>query len=258
MFLVSKLIPLLCFPLGLACFGSLLAAIFGWLGHRRRAIACSLLSFSVLYLGALSPVSRILLRGLESRYLQAETYPKSQAIVILGGAGVPLAPPRLHPETNFFGDRLLYGSLLFHQGLAPRIVVTGGVIRLYTNLQQSEASINARILREYFAVDSADIMLADESWNTREDALGVKRKFAAAGLAPEIILVTSAAHMPRAVALFRKQGFTVHPAPADFHTSRDSEFRLIQLLPEEASLYETWYALHEYLGYAAYRLFGWI
>lgn len=258
LFLLSKIIPLLLFPVGFACIAGVASAGFAWFGRKRAAVLSALAGAGVLYLASLWPVSRALLRGLEGRYSQALAYPPSPAIVVLGGAGLPRIPPRLHPETNAYGDRPAYGAMLFRKGLAPRIVLTGGTIPLFSDLTQSEASVNAEILAEYFGIDTAAMVLAEGSRNTREDALRVRGKFDSLGLPREIILVTSAAHMPRSVALFRKQGFVVHPAPTDFRATKQSGFKAINLLPDEGALATTCYALHEHLGYAAYRMLGWL
>ena len=55
------------------------------------------------------------------------------------------------------------------------------------------------------------------SINTRENALDSYGLLAPRGIR-RIILVTSALHMPRAAVAFRKAGFDVIPAPADFVT----------------------------------------
>jgi uncharacterized SAM-binding protein YcdF (DUF218 family) len=257
-YLLSKLLPVLLFPLGLALAASIASALLAWAGRGRAAAVVAAAGAAILYLASLPWASDKLVRGLEGRYSPARSYPECPAIVILGGAGVAKKAPRLYPETNAFGDRLAYGALLFRQGLAPRIVVTGGVFPFYGGTLQSEASINADILRTYFAIDSASILLAEGSRNTREDALSVLEVFGAARLSPEIILVTSAAHMPRACALFRTAGFTVHPAPCDFHADSEAPFGLVRFLPDEGALYQTWYGLHEYIGYAAYKAMGWL
>jgi uncharacterized SAM-binding protein YcdF (DUF218 family) len=260
LFLLSKILPLLFFPIGFACLSGAAAVVLAWKGRRRSAAFASFAGVSVLYLASLGSVSAALLRGLERQYPQSPTYPRSPAIVVLGGAGVAAMAPRIHPETNAWGDRLSYGALLYRQGLAPRIVVTGGIVPYVgSGAKSTEASINADILRIYFGVDSTALFLADESRNTREDALCVRKRFEQSGWPKEIILVTSAAHMPRSVALLRKQGFVVHPAPGDFHASKGSgHFQPVDFLPTEAALFETWYALHEYVGYAAYKALGWL
>jgi uncharacterized SAM-binding protein YcdF (DUF218 family) len=257
-YLLSKLLPIFLFPLGFALLASIASAVLAGTGRGRAAAAVASTGAAILYLASIPPVSDALLRGLEGRYAQAATYPKSSAIVILGGAGVAKRAPRIYAETNAFGDRIAYGALLFRQGLAPRIVVTGGVFPLYSEVRQSEASIDAEILRTYFAIDPASILLAEGTRNTREDVVRVREIFGASRFPPEIILVTSAAHMPRACALFRKAGFTVHPAPGDFHAAAEEPFKLVRFLPDEGALYQTWYGLHEYVGYAAYKAMGWI
>jgi uncharacterized SAM-binding protein YcdF (DUF218 family) len=82
-----------------------------------------------------------------------------------------------------------------------------------------------------------------------------------------VILVTSALHMPRSVALFEKQGIQVIPAPADFTITVDNWRQLSQnnlaglivdLLPNTSNLSLTSNALKEYLGWLAYRLRGWL
>ena len=62
--------------------------------------------------------------------------------------------------------------------------------------------------------------------------------------------------MPRAVALFRKNGFTVYPAPTDFDGNENQAFMLFQILPSAGALGQTYWALHEYVGIRAYKLLG--
>jgi uncharacterized SAM-binding protein YcdF (DUF218 family) len=88
------------------------------------------------------------------------------------------------------------------------------------------------------------------------EPLGVKR----------ILLVTSALHMPRAVGLFRHQGFDVIAAPADFRAvawsersglfAEDPRYFLLQAIPEAETLAYTTSALREWIGIAVYRTRG--
>jgi uncharacterized SAM-binding protein YcdF (DUF218 family) len=252
-----RFLPLLFFPVGLSCLLGA-AALAGLLrGARRAAILCLSAALAILYLCSIHPVAWLLLHGLESRYAQQASYPKCPAIVILGGAGVPANPPRLHPETNAYGDRVLYGAMLYHQGFAEKIVVTGGSIPFINDFDGTEAGINAALLREYFGIDSSALILAENSMNTYEDALSTARQLEKSGLAKDVLLVTSAAHMPRSVGVFRKQGFTVHPAPTDFHAETALHVNVWGLFPQEGFLNETCFALHEYVGLLTYRLLGW-
>jgi uncharacterized SAM-binding protein YcdF (DUF218 family) len=94
--------------------------------------------------------------------------------------------------------------------------------------------------------------------NTHEEALS------AAALAKQqgwkrILLVTSAIHMDRALAAFRRTGLEVVPLACDFDgaASPNSRWRF-RLLPsvESAALFKLW--LTEEVGFCYYRLRGWV
>ena len=81
-----------------------------------------------------------------------------------------------------------------------------------------------------------------------------------------MLLVTSAIHMPRAVAVFNKLGIEVIPAPTDYlvPTELNQSLRatwqgqLLSLLPEAESVSRFTQAMKEYVGFAIYRLRGWV
>jgi uncharacterized SAM-binding protein YcdF (DUF218 family) len=78
-----------------------------------------------------------------------------------------------------------------------------------------------------------------------------------------VLLVTSATHMPRSMAVFRKQcpGIEFIPAPTDFRII-DLELpwyrELVSLLPTPIAYVQFSETIHEYLGILYYRLRGWI
>jgi uncharacterized SAM-binding protein YcdF (DUF218 family) len=95
------------------------------------------------------------------------------------------------------------------------------------------------------------------SINTRENAIFSYQTLAPRGVR-RILLVTSAMHMPRAVGAFRKAGFQVIAAPADFHAGWDQPDILSRWFPNAGNLLYAGLALHEWVGIATYRLRGWI
>jgi uncharacterized SAM-binding protein YcdF (DUF218 family) len=253
-----RFLPHFFFPLGLSLILCAAGGFAAWRGWRRAAVACSASAFLLLYACSTPVMAGLLLLGLESRHPQRAEYPPAEAIVVLGGSVLRAVPPRLHPEVNAYGDRILYGARLFKQGAAPLLVTTGGIIAFVRDYRDSEAAVGASLLRELWGIDSAAILLADSSMNTREDAVETARELEARGLAKRILLVTSAAHMPRALGVFKKLGFEAIPAPADFHAESGLSPGLFDLLPQEGALYETAYALHEYVGWVAYKIRGWL
>jgi len=256
--ILSKVIPPLIYPLGLACLLCLISAYFALRSKPRLAALASILAFLLLYLFSTSALSLRLIHPLEARFPVIEPYPQVAALVLLGGATVPATPPRHYPETNQFGDRLIHTARLWHQNVAPKLITTGGKISWIRDYSSTEAADYATLLRQVFKVDSSAILMASQSRNTYEDALGVAAICEREHIPKEILLVTSAFHMPRAVGVFRKMGFIVHPAPTDFIADTFRPFKFIQLLPSEGCLQISALAIHEYLGLLAYRFKGWL
>ena len=77
------------------------------------------------------------------------------------------------------------------------------------------------------------------------------------------LLVTSAAHMPRSMMIFRKLGLNPIAAPTDYQkTDREAnltsiESRILNVLPDADNLRETNRAIKEYIGIVIYKLKGW-
>lgn len=259
---IGKVLPVFFFPLGFALFTSALALIALLIGKRAIALFIGICSWLWLFAASTAPLSHALLAPLERPYhaaAQLKNLPDSvTAIVLLGGATVPAIPPRQGPETNLFGDRLLHAARLYQQGRAPHLVTTGGRIQWIRQADGSEAQDYRHLLVELFGIDSTAVHPCPGSQNTREDAVETRKLFEARGWSKEILLVTSAFHMRRSAALFRKQGFSVHEAPTDFMA--DSDFRLtaFSLLPSEGALEITYLAVHEWMGYLAYKVLGWV
>ena len=74
-----------------------------------------------------------------------------------------------------------------------------------------EAEVMARIA-VLLGVKPQDIRLETDSRDTADEAEIIAKMIGR----EKFILVTSAAHMPRSMALFRKRGLQPIPAPADF------------------------------------------
>ena len=73
----------------------------------------------------------------------------------------------------------------------------------------------------------------------------------------KVALVTSAWHLPRAVALFRKAGIEVIPCPADYANRRNDDFRISDYLVWDLTgLERSTKAIYEFLGLAWARARG--
>jgi len=260
MFLIlSKFLVIPFNPVGLT-LTLLSSAILVMVIWRRVKISMILFScaFFVILLFSSPMVARPLMRGLEKQYPPAARYDKASAVVLLGGATVGKRAPRINVETNSNANRIFNSVRVFKQSGSEKLVLTGGVVDVVSNDTVPEAYSMFSLLNEFFGIDSADVLFEDRSRNTRENALYTKKLMEEAGLGNDIILVTSAYHMPRSAAIFRKAGFTVTPAPAGFYEEDYTGFKLHQWMPNAHSLFKSTIALHEYYGNAIYKMLGWM
>jgi uncharacterized SAM-binding protein YcdF (DUF218 family) len=168
-------------------------------------------------------------------------------------------------EINSAGDRVLYAAKLYQEGAAPIILASGGNVEFASERTSTPAEDMTELLMLIGVPESA-IKVQPASQNTYEDALYSAEILAESGI-DEVILVTSALHMPRSKALFESQGITVIPAPVDFTVTEQNwssafdprlgEF-VISLMPNASALNLTTNVLKEYLGMFIYSLRGWM
>jgi len=259
---LSKIIPLFVYPAGLVSI--LIVAALATVKWQKWQRVFLLLALLVLFLGGNRWVADGLTRSLEWRILPQGDIPAAQAIVVLGGGTQPAEYPRRMVELNSAGDRVLYAAQLYHQGKADHILLSGG--NLDWNPVGSTPAGEMASLLELLQVPAAALWLEPDSRNTYENAANSRSILEPKGI-QQIILVTSAVHMPRAVALFEHQGFEVIPAPADYRITRtDWEqlkstnvlLQLSYLIPSAENLSQTTGALKEYLGLLIYKLRGWL
>ena len=258
---LSKFLPLFFFPLGFIAL--LLVSAVLWPRGRRTLV---LIAIVILWLASSRYVAYYLIRDLESRYPPLAAGQQADAIVVLGGGTRGGDAPRPMVEVNEAGDRLLYGTALYHAGAAPVVLVTGGSIEWLTPEGLGPEANDMSSLMALLGVPAEALWLEDRSRNTYENALFSREVLAGADM-NEILLVTSAMHMPRSVPLFEAQGLRVTPAPTDYLVS-DAEWQhlwyggptatMINLLPNVEYLTYTTRALKEYIGLFVYGLRGWL
>ncbi|MEO0768002.1 MAG: YdcF family protein [Cyanobacteria bacterium J06649_4] len=261
MFFLSKLLPLFIYPLGLSTLLMGLGLVWLW-KHPRRASGAIALSLFILFFSSNPAVSSTFVSTLEQQYLPPEPMPTADAILVLGGATAPQLKPRPWVEVSEAGDRILYGARLYNQGRAPKLILSGGRIPWRGGSGASEAD-DMKEIAMAMNVPEADILLEGKSLNTRQNAVNTQVILQAESI-DSVLLVTSAVHMPRSVAIFKKLGINVIPAPTDYLVPTENagditlEGRILGLLPDAGAIYHFTRALKEYVGFTIYRLRGWV
>lgn len=263
----SKLLPLFVYPLGLAfCLMTVALVVMG--KRPRMAAGCLMSAMGVLWFSSSPLAVNVVIGSLEarySRYADIAALPTAEAIVILGGATYEPLPPRSFPEVNEAGDRVFQAARLYAAGKAPVIILSGGRIRWsqQETPDQSEAQDMATLLTMMGNVSVDNFILEPTSLNTYQNAINVQQILQEQAI-ETILLVTSAFHMPRALAIFHKLGIDAIPAPTDFYIVDQPPERfslqqlLLDLLPSVGNLEKTSRGVKEYIGIVVYWLRGWI
>ena len=221
-----QFLPLLLSPLWLALSLLLLARltrkqIWGWLAALILMVPSMPWSANLLAVWVEGPY----------RWQATETAPQVDAVVVLSGSmESKLKEGKLHWDLQD-GDRLLAGVALMKANRAPKLVFTGG--RHPWNPEGAVEGEAAKALAIEWGISETLIEVSSEAVNTEEEATAVRQLFK--GQSPQILLVTSAFHMPRAKKLFERQGFAVTEWPVDYLQS-SNDLTWLHFLPRAESL----------------------
>ncbi|MBC8419567.1 MAG: envelope biogenesis factor ElyC [Proteobacteria bacterium] len=260
MFLLKKILGSFFLPLPLCLLISFLGLFLLWRGKREVA-GKILVTIGLVALTFFSydPVSNALndpLKGKFSPYMMDKGSPASATkanervkyVVVLGG-GQHSDPsiPVTGQLTRHSMVRLMEGIRIFRQNPGSKLIVSG--CGAFDPIP--EAHIMAEVAT-FIGIDRNQIILEPASNDTEDQARLIKSIVAN----HPFVLVTSAVHMPRAVALFRKQGMDPIPAPAGQTASTRQVLTPKSFFPNSSALEDASCAVHEYMGLIWAKLRG--
>jgi uncharacterized SAM-binding protein YcdF (DUF218 family) len=252
MFLLKKLISPLFYPLSL-CIEILLIGVVGLWISRKQKTWKAVVSLGVVLLIAFGygALSDDLLRPLEYRYPPLKSVPEdfnAKWVVVLGGGHV--SDPRL-PITSQIAEaslaRLVEGIRLYKSLPGSKLILSGG--------SGFDPVPNALIMADMamaIGVEEEEIVLETVSKDTKDEARLVQELVGN----DRFVLVTSAYHMPRSVAIFEKLGMRPLPAPTGHWVKEGQKKGPGMFFPSAFSLYKAQRAFHEYLGLAWAKIRG--
>ena len=179
--------------------------------------------------------------------------PEAQAIVVLGGSTANGRRNWFEPYNSATAlSRVDTAALLYKAQRAPLIVVSGAALEGTV----SEAQVMANDLKQQNIPPDA-MLLESRSFTTHENALYTTEVLKQRNI-ERVLLVTSALHMPRAMAVFRKQGIlaVASPSPPQIVVPSDPGFSFWQ--PSMRALSASRSIVKEYVGLLVYWIRGWI
>lgn len=253
---LDKLLAQCAYPLGLTLILGLLGVLFLVRGRKRMGVGLMLTALVWLWVWSLPVVSDGLRNSLEANFrnVRMADVPQADAAVVLGGAMDAGPPGYPYPNLGPAADRVWHAARLYHAGKAGRLILSGGSVEWQGQRVFTEAQAMRTFLSDLGVPDSA-LVVEDGSRSTRENALFTAELLHRMGL-NRVLLVTSALHMPRALATFRAAGVAVIPAPTDFEVMPEPA-HVLRWLPDAAALADSTRAMKEYLGLWMYRWRGW-
>lgn len=202
-----------------------MACVWAVFGSKRACLVAATTAALLLLIGVI-PVGGWLMIPLEARFppWQLTLQSPPDGIIALGG------------DTGHRLYELARLSRLFPQA---RLVYTGA----------GNLAVAKREVRNA-GIDSARIILETASRTTAENAVDT-----AALVRPKTtetwLLITSAAHMPRAIGCFRRAGFHVTAVPVDYHTDRTS-YVYASTVAQRIAQFDD--AAREWIGLVGYRI----
>ena len=248
MFMAKKIISAFLMPVPgiLLCLGA--GLFFLWF-TRRQTLGKFMVTLGAagFFLAGFSPFTTSLILPFERAYPAYVPGPESvEYILVLGGASTDdpalPTPSKLYPPSLY---RVTEG-IRIHR-------LTPGSTLIFSGFSMGEETSNAQVAAataKALGVAPESIIMEPRPRDTREEALFVKE---IVGTAP-FILVTSASHMVRAMALFQKEGLSPIPAPAGHNIRQGKHHSLFRFMPGPASIHNFHRVIYESLGIAWARL----
>ena len=243
MIYINKILPIIFSPLGLI----IVLLLFGIL---RKKILPSLLALLLLTLFSLPFVSNQLIKSLERNYsvISPNELDTADTVVVLSGMLQTIKQDSMiHYEFSEAVDRIFAGINLLKMGKAQKIILTRG--KLPWNKGVPEGDYLAEFVQSQ-GIDPNRILLTEIVQNTNDEAKAISRMLPKNS---EVILVTSAFHMPRAKKVFQNQNLKIIPYAVDFRSSA-KDIDVLDFLPQANAFKDSSFYFREIIGRVFYSL----
>lgn len=253
MFLFKKIVGPFFLPLSLCLEIFIVGLILLWFTKKKRAgkIFVSI-GVALLILLSYGVLPNLLLRPLEYKYpplLESKDIPNVKWIVVLGAGHT--SDPQIPVTSQLSASSLfrLVEGIHFHKFLpGSKLIISGGVV--FDPVPEAKVMADVALA---IGINKQDLILESVSKDTEDEAILIQKIVRN----DPFVLVTSASHMLRSIALFRKLGMQPIPAPTDYGVKeRQGEISPGMFFPGANNLQKAERAIYEYLGLAWAKLRG--
>jgi len=253
-FVLSKILQYLVMPLTVVCVLFILSATLKNIRWKKITFWSG---FALLLLFTNSFVANEIMRRWEIKTPAFSSMRPHKMGIVLTGATIPFLQPDDRIYFQRGADRVTHTVQLYKLGLIEKILISGGSGRL-TDDEEPEADKFQRAMI-LMGVDSTDIMLENETRNTHESAVEVRKLLdSLAFRAEDCLLITSAFHMRRSMACYEKVGLKLEPFSTDFY-AHPARYHLDAFIIPKVEALIIWQKLvKEWVGFVAYKIAGYI
>lgn len=238
LFTLKKLISALLMPLSIGLTLFIIGLFYLLIQKQKKANFFMVVAFLWTALIAYSPFSNNLVKSLENQYPSYLKIDKSINYVLVLGSG--------HVNNEKLSDvsqlsktalmRLSEGIRIYKELDNAKLILSG-----YKGDEKlSNAQMMKNVARE-LGIKEENIILHEEAKDTKEESDYTKETLSK----EPFILVTSAAHMPRAMKVFEDNWLNPIAAPTDYLVKTEAR---IFSVPKASNLKKTESAMHEYIG----------
>jgi uncharacterized SAM-binding protein YcdF (DUF218 family) len=253
-FILSKILAFFILPFTVICV-LLIASVL--IRNQRWKKRLFWIAFSMLVFFSNDFISNEAMLAWEVDATPFSEMKKHKLGIVLTGATIP----DLKPDDRVYfmrgADRVVHTVQLYKQGLIENILISGGSGRL---MGESEPEANKfKKVMLLMGVPEQDIMIENETRNTAESAIEVQKMLVTLRYEDkDCLLITSAFHMRRSLACYRKAGVNLEAFSTDFY-AHPRVFHIDVLFVPQLESMVKWHKLcKEWAGIVAYKIAGYI
>lgn len=217
-------------------------------------------AFSILIIFSNTWIYNSVLNSWTLDILPKNKVKKAKVGVVLGGMCIyDPVKERVHFNENI--DRLLQAIPLLKNGTIKEMIISGG-----SGYLRYDEFVEAKVILDYLQEIGVDTHLIKGEFTSRttyENAQNtlqiLKQKYSLEELQNEVIVFTSAIHMRRSIACFKKLGLEVAHYSTNPVSEKNKQFHWEEYIVPNASHFGAWgNLLHEIVGYIVYDIKGYI
>lgn len=252
-FVLSKTLNYLVMPLTIICICLLASVFFKKPYWKKRLFLAGLI---LLFFFSNDFIGNEFMRAWEIPAKPFSTLTKYRLGIVLTGATLQLSPnDRVYFQRG--ADRVTHTVQLYKLGLIEKILISGGSGRLIEGEEPEADQFKKAML--LMGIPETDIMIENETRNTYESAIQVKKMLLDKGyVGSDCLLITSAFHMRRSLACYHKAGLYPDDFTTDFY-SHPRDFYIDTLIIPQLNALMIWHKLiREWVGFVAYKFAGYI